>query len=145
MKRILVCISVVLLSGSIFAETKAIEDTAQNRDLEAKRYLAVMPPKDMMIDMVTKMSSQLPQEHQKPFIDLMTKHLDLKKLTSIIHNLMVRHFTAEELHALAVFYGSPTGRSAMSKFGQYMADAMPQIQALMGDAYRKAKAEMEIK
>jgi hypothetical protein len=57
----------------------------------------------------------------------------------------VKHFTAEELQALANFYGSPVGKSAMKKFGQFMADAMPNIQSLMFDAFQKAKAEMENK
>ena len=42
---------------------------------------------------------------------------------------MVKHFTTEELKALADFYGSPVGESAMQKFGAYMADLMPILQA----------------
>jgi hypothetical protein len=50
---------------------------------------------------------------------------------------MVKHFSAEELKALADFYGSPVGKSAMSKFGAYMADVMPAIQAEMIKAQAK--------
>jgi hypothetical protein len=39
---------------------------------------------------------------------------------------------------LADFYGSPVGKSAMQKFGAYMADVMPAIQAEM----LKAQAKM---
>ena len=35
---------------------------------------------------------------------------------------MAKHFTTEELNALAEFYGSPQGQSIMNKFGAYMAD-----------------------
>ena len=42
---------------------------------------------------------------------------------------MVKNFTTEELKALADFYGSPVGKSAMQKFGAYMADIMPVMQA----------------
>ena len=38
-------------------------------------------------------------------------------------------FTTDELKALADFYGSPVGKSAMKKFGAYMADIMPVVQA----------------
>jgi hypothetical protein len=145
MKRILICISVLLLGTGALAETKVIEDTVQNRSLEAKRYLAVMPPREMLIDMVTKMAGQLPEEQKKSFISLMTKHVDVEKLTSIIHDSMVRHFTAAELHALADFYESSVGRSAMNKFGQYMADAMPHVHTLMEDALKRAMAETEVK
>ena len=127
------------------ADTNPIKDTIKNRKLEANRYLAVMSPKDMFNDMVQKMSAQMPVKEQQIFDGLMTKHIDLDKMTSIIRDSMVKTFTAEELQALANFYGSPVGRSAMKKFGQYMADAMPQIQSLMMDAFKKAKAEMENK
>ena len=50
---------------------------------------------------------------------------------------MVKHFTTEELKALADFYGSPVGKSAMQKFGAYMADVMPAIQAEMQKAQAK--------
>jgi hypothetical protein len=41
--------------------------------------------------------------------------------------------------ALADFYGSPVGKSAMQKFGAYMADIMPVVQAEIV----KAAAKME--
>lgn len=145
MKKFLSILVFSLCVANASADVKTIKDTQQNRILEADHYLAVMPPKDMFIDMAQKMSAQIPVEERQSFTDLMTKHLDLDKLTSIIRNSMVKHFTAEELQALANFYGSPIGRSAMKKFGQYMADAMPHIQVLMVDAFQKAKAEMENK
>jgi hypothetical protein len=40
---------------------------------------------------------------------------------------------------LADFYGSPVGKSAMKKFGAYMADIMPVVQAEI----MKAAAKME--
>jgi hypothetical protein len=144
-KLIFSFIALLILSASAYAQTTSIQDTVQNRLAEADRYLTVMPPKEMLIDMVRKMSVQLPEEQQKPFIRLMTKHLDLEKLTYIIKDGLVRHFTAAELNALANFYGSSLGKSAMTKFGQYMADAAPHIQVLMEEAFKKAKAEMEAK
>lgn len=145
MKKILLFLVFSLCVTNASADVKPIKDTTQNRISEANHYLSVMPPKDMFIDMVQKMSVQIPVEKRQLFTDLMTKHLDLDKLTSIIRDSMVNNFTAEELQALAIFYGSPVGRSAMKKFGQYMADAMPHIQSLMIDAFQKAKAEMENK
>jgi hypothetical protein len=53
---------------------------------------------------------------------------------------MVRHFTVRELNALTDFYGSPEGRSAMKKFGAYMADVMPAIQQEMARAIQQYKA-----
>ena len=47
----------------------------------------------------------------------------------------------QELKALADFYGSAVGKSAMKKFGTYMADVMPDIQAEMIKAQAKANRE----
>jgi hypothetical protein len=46
-----------------------------------------------------------------------------------------------ELKALADFYGSPVGKSAMKKFGTYMADVMPDIEAEMIKTQAKAREE----
>jgi hypothetical protein len=43
--------------------------------------------------------------------------------------LIIKHFTAEEIKTMADFYGSPAGKSAMSKFGDYMADLMAIVQS----------------
>ena len=145
MKKIFLFLVFSLCLTNASADVKPIKDTTQNRIAEANRYLSVMPPKDMLIDMVQKMSVQIPMGNLQTFTDLMTKHLDLGKLRLILRDSMVRNFTAEELQALANFYGSPIGRSAMKKFGQYAADVMLHIQPLMIDAVKKAKAEMENK
>jgi hypothetical protein len=43
------------------------------------------------------------------------------------------------LKALADFYGSPVGKSAMQKFGAYMTDIMPVVQAEIMKAAAKMK------
>jgi hypothetical protein len=55
--------------------------------------------------------------------------LDIAALTKAMMDAMVKNFTTDELKALADFYGSPVGKSAMQKFGTYMADIMPVMQA----------------
>jgi len=53
-------------------------------------------------------------------------HIDaLEKITK---DAMVKTFTADELNALADFYSSAIGKSAMKKFGSYMSEIMPHIQ-----------------
>ena len=66
-----------------------------------------------------------------------------EKFSLIIRDSMANHFTAEELAALADFYSSTVGKSAMSKFGDYMAEAMPQLHALMTEAAQKTKDRMK--
>jgi hypothetical protein len=60
---------------------------------------------------------------------MMTSQLDMAALTKAMTDSMVKHFTTEELKALADFYGSPVGKSAMQKFGAYMVDIMPTMQS----------------
>jgi Uncharacterized protein conserved in bacteria (DUF2059) len=55
--------------------------------------------------------------------------VDIAALSKAMTDAMVKNFTTEELKALADFYGSPVGKSAMQKFGAYMADIMPVVQA----------------
>lgn len=143
MKQLIVAVALLLISTSLYAKDVKIEDTAENRLSEANRYLNIMPPKDMLTDLVFKMSKQLPENKQKLFIDLMINNLDIDNFTKIMRDAMVNHFTAEELEALANFYDSPVGKSAMAKFGDYMAEAMPQIQVLMVDAAQKTNKQME--
>jgi hypothetical protein len=44
---------------------------------------------------------------------------------------LVRHFTVDELNAMAEFYSSLHGARAMRKFGAYMAGVMPAVQEEM--------------
>jgi hypothetical protein len=87
--------------------------------------------------MADKMATNLPADQRQQFKQMMTKDLDIAALSKAMTDAMVKHFTTEELKALADFYGSPVGKSAMQKFGAYMADIMPVVQAEMLKAQAK--------
>src|SRR5438270_11355410 len=112
-------------------------DTPETRRHEAERYLQATPPKALFEDMAEKMAANLPPDQREQFQKLMTSQLDIAALTKAMIDSMVKHFTTEELKALADFYGSPVGKSAMQKFGAYMADIMPAVQAEMQKAQAK--------
>ncbi len=139
MKKVIIIITMLFFATPLLAEDSQINDTPENRVAQAERYLAASPPKEMIVDMVEKMSAQLPAEKQQEFSDLMLKNMDLDKITQIIHDSMIKYFTAEELGALADFYSSRVGKSAMSKFGVYMADAMPKIQPILVEAAQRTQ------
>src|SRR5262245_100935 len=120
-----------------------LEDTPENRSAQIDRYFAAQPPEQMLKDMVSKMSARMPDEQRTLFVDLMTKHLDIAKLNTAMRESMAKHFTAGELRALADFYGSDLGKSAMAKFGTYMSDVMPTIQTEIMSAVAKAQSEFE--
>lgn len=120
----------------------ALEDTPENRAREANRYTAAVQPKEMMNNMAIQMAKVMPPEMQQRFVDTITKHLDITQIEHIMNDSMVKTFTADELKALADFYSSEFGKSAMNKMGAFMADAMPKIQPEMIRAKEKAIQEL---
>src|SRR3954451_7839552 len=126
MKQKLFVLLVLILSAwsPIFSAT----DTPETRRKEAERYLQVSPPKALFQDMTDKMAANVPADQREKFKELMNTEVDVAALSQAMTDAMVKNFTTDELKALADFYGSPVGKSAMQKFGTYMADIMPAMQ-----------------
>jgi hypothetical protein len=133
----------IALAFSYPTETLALDDSPMARAMQADRYLKAMPPKEMFEDLAKQMSQNMPPEQAKKFQDVMTKQLDLTALQKAMRDAMIKHFTADELRALADFYGSEVGKSAMTKFGPYMVEVMPAMQAEILKAQAKIAKEME--
>lgn len=130
----------IFISGPVLA----LEDSNSNRLEQAERYMATTPPEELLKDMAVNMSMNLPPEDRDDFRNLLIEHVDVDTISNTIKASMVNYFTADEMAALAEFYESPIAKSAMSKMGSYMADAMPTIQAEMMraiGAMEQAKAE----
>jgi len=126
LKKIFIA-AVTLLTSSVFVFSAT--DTPETRRHEAERYLQVNPPKALLADMADKMAANFPPDQREQFKRVMTTQLDIAALTKAMMDAMVKDFTTDELKALADFYSSPAGKSAMQKFGTYMADIMPVMQA----------------
>lgn len=124
-KVLVLVVLAVCASSPVFSAP----DTPETRRKEAERYLQVSPPKALFEDMADKMAANLPADQRDQFRKLMTTQVDIAALSKAMTDAMVKNFTTEELKALADFYGSPVGKSAMQKFGAYMADIMPVVQA----------------
>ncbi len=131
---------ILLFSLLLLATTLAgaLEDTTDNRLQQAERYLRANSPEDMFADIANRSTINLPPEQRKPFTDMLTKHMDIVRVSAAMKNAMVSHFTADELEALADFYSKPGAKSAMSKMGLYMADVLPVVQEEMQKAQQKA-------
>ncbi|HYC72553.1 MAG TPA: DUF2059 domain-containing protein [Opitutaceae bacterium] len=128
-----------LMAGSLLA----VDDSPASRATQADRYLQAASAKEMFADLANEMSKSMPPDQRAEFQALMTRHLNVTQLESDMKTAMVRHFTAEELQALADFYGSPVGKSAMKKMGGYMTELMPLIQAEVGRAVGRAQQEKQ--
>ncbi len=134
-KEIFAIVLLTLFTSSAFVLSAT--DTPETRRHEAERYLQAAPPKALFEDMADKIAVNLPADQRQQFKQMITADLDIPALTKAMIDAMVKHFTTDELKALADFYGSPVGKSAMQKFGAYMADLMPIIQAEMMKAQAK--------
>ena len=106
-------------------------DSEADRVAAARRYIEVAQMGKITDDTVTELAKTFPAEQRDQFLEFMRNAVRPEVLEQAAMASMVKVFTAEELNALADFFGSPVGRSAMGKFGIYMADLMPVIQQEM--------------
>lgn len=123
-RRTLVALAVVLASSVSWAQ-----DSRADREAAVDRYLAAVPMQSLMDDMMSNMSRSLPEAQRERFLTDMRRVLRVDVLQALSRDAMVKIFTAAELGALADFYASPVGKSAMAKMGPYMGELMPQLMA----------------
>ena len=105
-----------------------LPDNPENRTTVAKRYLEVLPTKDMLRAIASRAVQGFPEKDRKPFIEIMESPDIEKEADRLMLDGLVKQFTVGELNAMVTFYGSPEGQSAIKKFGPLMAAVMPQIQ-----------------
>ena len=133
MKKIALVLFFTLLTLPAFA----LEDTKANREQQAARYLLATPPKEVIDDMADQMAKTMQPDERAAFKSILGL-IDMEAVTTIMKQAMIKNYTADELKALADFYGSPAGRSATKKQGSYMVDVMPRIQEEVVKAVSKA-------
>ncbi len=119
--RQVLVISLVLHLGVAAAN----DDGARGVALE--RYLKAVPVSKMMDGTIVDMAAKLPPDQRKDFIAAMRGAIDGPRIEQITRTAMLKTFSAEEMNALADFYTSPAGASAMKKFGSYMGELMPPL------------------
>jgi hypothetical protein len=117
------------------------EDSPATRRQAAERYAATNDLPKLLADVSEAMSRNLPPEKRAEFKALMTQYVRVDALQEAMLISMAKHFNTRELNALATFYGSEEGKSAMAKFGVYMADVMPMVEAEMKHAVEASRAD----
>lgn len=133
--------ALILLLSLIACSAWALEDTVANRDKEATLYLATTPPREIFQDLAEQMSQALPPAKRAEFKASLLRNADLNAVSRAMKQSMIKNFTADELKALADFYSSPIGKSAMKRFGNYMAEVMPAIQSEIINAQKRANQQ----
>ena len=119
---------VLLLSLALHLGIAAAnEDAARGAALE--RYLKAVPVSKMMDGTIVDMAAKLPPGERDHFMAAMRKAIDGPRVETITRDAMLKTFSADEMNALADFYTSPHGASAMRKFGAYLGHLMPPLLA----------------
>ena len=136
-------LTIILFCSFVFPAT-ALEDSTENRQHHAKRYMTAVSPEDVIRDMAKNISMNLPPEDRKSFRAGIQSYLDVTEIEKASYKLLVKYFTAAELEALADYYSSPLAKSAGKKMGAYSAELMPVMQAEVFKAVAEMqKAKME--
>lgn len=115
-------------------------DTVAAREAAMERYMRAVPTSKMLEDTYTEIAKQLPPDQRAKFIADMRRVVKVETIERLAKASMIKHFTADELNALADFYSSRHGASAMSKFGVYMADVMPPLMLEIQRAVQELQA-----
>ena len=137
MKHLIIVVFALMIAGSSFGD--AIPDTPENRQKQAERYLLAMPSKALIEDIAINMAAtRAASSEREKVIHTLISEVDLDAVDRAIRQSLVRVFTAEEIKAMADYYGSSAGKSAMNKSGAYMADLRPALQSELAKAQAKA-------
>lgn len=94
----------------------------------------------VMEDTYAELAKQVPPEKRTEFIAAMRKVVRVDKIEEIAKRSMLKTFTTDELNALADFYSSKDGASAMKKLGVYMGDIMPPLMQEIERAVQELQA-----
>ena len=138
-------VALALLATSMPGWTADAADTVETRKAAAERYLKATDMGALIESGLEAGIQTLSPDQRREFMEIARRHIRIDALEALALAAMVKNFTTRELDALASFYGSPEGRSAMAKMGNYMADVMPIVQAEMERVGREIQAEYESK
>jgi hypothetical protein len=128
---------------SLHAE--GVADTPENRQQQAQRYLQATSPKGIPDDIVEQLAMNEAPADRGQFKAAVLAKFDKAAVTKIMMASLTERLSAEELKALADFYGSPIGKSALSKVNDCWADIFSSIQKEVASAVTKAKESMKQK
>jgi hypothetical protein len=115
----------------------AAADSAAERQAAVEQYLKAYPVAEALSDSVNTVARALPEEKRDRFVARMGQMLNAQQLEARMREALVRVFSADELNAMAKFYGSPEGQSVRKKLALYMQEMTPLIQDAMRGAMTK--------
>ena len=136
-----IVVAVFLAMASPAYSQGGLPDTLENRRIAAERYLTAAPPAELIADGIRELAALRPVAEREEATRRMRELIRPDSMSRIMMETLVRRFTAQELNALAGFYGSEVGRSIAKKFGAYNADIQPQIRAEFARVLRELELQ----
>jgi len=119
--------SIFLVLALAIATSATAGQPSAEAQAAADRYLKAVPMQKMMEDTYQEMAKQVPAEKRAQFISDMRSVIKTDRLQSIARDAMLKTFSADEMNAMADFFASKHGASAMAKYGAYMGQVMPAV------------------
>jgi len=131
---------VLTVLGACLSQPAMAQGDEAAKHAAVDRYLKAVPMSRMMEDSYAQLALQLPPQRRERFLADMRALVKVDRMEQIARTAMVRTFTLDELNAMADFYTSPHGASAMAKFGHYMGEIMPPLMQEIGRAVQELEA-----
>ncbi|MCY3669831.1 MAG: DUF2059 domain-containing protein [Alphaproteobacteria bacterium] len=97
-------------------------DTPENRVAAAKTYLKLVPVERMADRVAGNVLLLIPEEKRELFRQGVSEGLAAADIENVMVKIVAKHFTAAEIEAMTVFYGSAEGQAIERKLKGYMAD-----------------------
>jgi hypothetical protein len=137
----LLLIILVVMAAACTQSAQSLPDNPENRATLAKRYLEVMPPKELLQGVAKRVTPTLPEANRKIFTEVLSSPEIEKAAYRTMLDSLVKNFTTAELEAMLAFYGSPAGQSAWKKFSSYMDEIMTPIQQEVRKSLQEAQKQ----
>jgi uncharacterized protein len=119
-------------------------DTPDSRRIAAERYLLAVD-QNSIAKTAEAMLAAIPEERQQAVRTVLSNKALEKRLQDVHLLMLVKHYTTQELDAMADYYASPLGKSATAKSDAFMADMMPELFNEIGQAMKQEMAKSPAK
>lgn len=103
-------------------------DTLKARHDAALRYMEAVSISKLLDETLVELAKQLPEDRREYIIIETKKLVNVPLLKKSMLEGLVKVYTAEEMNALADFYGSDVGKRVMAKYSMFVVEVMPIIQ-----------------
>ncbi|MCG8671366.1 MAG: DUF2059 domain-containing protein [Pseudomonadales bacterium] len=119
--------SMLLVLSVVIANTSMAQDSSKEKVQAAKRYMTVANLEAIWNSMVSEHAATLDEPERTKYLQSSQSKINIEKFEAVLLKGLVAVFTTEELNALADFYGSKAGQSAIAKYGKFSAYISPLI------------------